>query len=358
MLLGMSSQQTRDQKGDWIRVAPCLYRYRNNGVYYAVLRRDGKLIRRSLKTDRLEVAKRLLRDFMAELENSAPDAHNVRFDTYLEDFLAGRTGAPKTLKRYKHLVVQIKTTWPGGANRTLRDVDLSQCTRWLGQWNGKVAAYNHARQWLMAFFTYAVANRKLQRSPLDEKIVKALRRPRVIRNAPTPAEFEKILADVRAQRFTDHAEATGDVLEFMGRAGVGQAETSGLRWQDVDFAGLTINLFRVKTQSAYEIPIFPKLLPLLKRLRLASADAMPGSGVFKVDSPKKGLAAACNRLGLPSYSPRSLRRMFIIEALRRLVPVKTISKWQGHHDGGVLILKTYSEIIEQGANQEAAKLLA
>jgi hypothetical protein len=38
--------------------------------------------------------------------------------------------------------------------------------------------------------------------------------------------------------------------------------------------------------------------------------------------------------------------------------VKRISRWQGHKDGGVLILKTYSEVIEQEDDREAASLLA
>jgi hypothetical protein len=48
MIPCMDARKTRDQKGDWIRIAPCLYRYRNNDIYYGVLRRAGKLIRRSL----------------------------------------------------------------------------------------------------------------------------------------------------------------------------------------------------------------------------------------------------------------------------------------------------------------------
>ncbi|MFO1441615.1 MAG: hypothetical protein U1F81_25080 [Verrucomicrobiaceae bacterium] len=50
--------------------------------------------------------------------------------------------------------------------------------------------------------------------------------------------------------------------------------------------------------------------------------------------------------------------MFIIEALKKGIAVKRISRWQGHKDGGVLILKTYSEVIEQEDDREAANLLA
>jgi len=59
---------------------------------------------------------------------------------------------------------------------------------------------------------------------------------------------------------------------------------------------------------------------------------------------KKAIAAATRRLGLPHYSHRSFRRMFITRAIERGVDVKTIAEWQGHKDGGKLILDTYSHV--------------
>lgn len=354
----MTAVEKRDQKGEWIRVAPCLFRYRSSGTYYAVVRRSGKLIRRSLEVRQIEAAKRLLREFLQEHENTASDAHKTFLDSYMEEFRSGRTGASKTLKRYQQLTDQVKTGWPGGSHVLLSKVDHNQCSKWLSQWNGKVAQYNHARQWLLAFFDFAVANRKLTRSPLDKRLLKAMRRPRVIRNAPILEEFDAIVAEVRSQPFTDHSDDSADVLEFMGRAGVGQAETSGLKFEHINFDDGTIKLFRVKTRTAFQIPIFPKVRPLLERMKKDNPKLNPADHVFKVHDPKKSLASACKRLKLPNFSQRSLRRMFIIDALQKGVPVKTISKWQGHQDGGVLILKTYSEVIDQKANQEAAQLLA
>ena len=49
-------------------------------------------------------------------------------------------------------------------------------------------------------------------------------------------------------------------------------------------------------------------------------------------------------LGLLSFSQRSLRRMFITRALERGVDVKIVAEWQGHKDGGKLILDTYSHV--------------
>ena len=54
---------------------PCLYRYSSNGVYYALVKHEGKQKRASLKTTDKTVAKRKLADFqrgyLATVQNQA-----------------------------------------------------------------------------------------------------------------------------------------------------------------------------------------------------------------------------------------------------------------------------------------------
>jgi integrase len=66
--------------------------------------------------------------------------------------------------------------------------------------------------------------------------------------------------------------------------------------------------------------------------------------VFTVRKASKAIDSACGRLRLSSYSHRSFRRMFITRAIERGVDVKVIAEWQGHKDGGKLILDTYSHV--------------
>jgi integrase len=66
--------------------------------------------------------------------------------------------------------------------------------------------------------------------------------------------------------------------------------------------------------------------------------------VFKISDAKKALAGASRRLDYPPFSQRSLRRMFITRAIQKGVDVKVIAEWQGHQDGGKLILDTYSHV--------------
>ena len=75
--------------------------------------------------------------------------------------------------------------------------------------------------------------------------------------------------------------------------------------------------------------------------------------MFEIKDAKRAIAAACKRLKLPAFSHRSLRRMFIVRCIERGVDVKVISQWQGHRDGGALILNTYSHVRPEHSDRMA-----
>src|SRR5437899_228177 len=49
------------------RVAPCLYKYKSSGVYFAHVRAEGKLHRKSLETTDRQLANRRLAEFRRRL---------------------------------------------------------------------------------------------------------------------------------------------------------------------------------------------------------------------------------------------------------------------------------------------------
>ena len=106
------------------------------------------------------------------------------------------------------------------------------------------------------------------------------------------------------------------------------------------------------------MPLYPQLRPLLERMRQdRGGNPLGGAKVFRVLDAKRALSAACKRLGLPAYSHRSFRRMFVTRAIERGVDVKVIAEWQGHRDGGKLILDTYSHVAPKHSTK-MAKLMS
>jgi integrase len=122
----------------------------------------------------------------------------------------------------------------------------------------------------------------------------------------------------------------------------------------VDFEAGRMITFRHKTSTGFVVPLFPQLRPLIERLCEGRANR---DNLFKIANAKHALANACKRLGFPPFSQRSLRRMFITRAIERGIDVKVIAQWQGHRDGGKLILDTYSHVRQPHSDRMAALMV-
>src|SRR5436309_8025879 len=73
-----------------------LYRYSPSGQFFARVRFKGKLVRRKLDTDDLDLAKRKLRDFKKGLERTDATKGNTSFNKVLDDYVATLKGAHST----------------------------------------------------------------------------------------------------------------------------------------------------------------------------------------------------------------------------------------------------------------------
>ena len=162
------------------------------------------------------------------------------------------------------------------------------------------------------------------------------------------------MADIRAQPFNRDSEDSGDFVEFLGLAGLGQAEAASIKRSDVDLGAGRIIVYRHKTDVGFVIPIYPQLRVLVEKLCKGKAY---NARLFSINQARKAITNACKRLELPIYTRRSLRRMFITRAIEKGVDVKVIAEWQGHTDGGKLILQTYSHVRPEHSNR-MAKLMS
>ena len=83
---------------------------------------------------------------------------------------------------------------------------------------------------------------------------------------------------------------------------------------------------------------------------------VPDKRLFDRVSPREAICLACRRLGYPQFSPRSLRRAFIMRALEKGIDARCVAAWQGHRDA-TLILRVYGHIIQGKHAQEMARRL-
>jgi len=332
--------------GVFRKVGECLYRYSSNGVYYARFKTDGKEIRRSLETTDPAEARRKLAAEKAKERQTDRSQGKLTLRELCDRWLKTiQDSKPKTLEQKSYIAERIKKEWPTGSLVQIAKIKPSDCDLWLARCAQKSrngfgsSSRNSHVQVLKEVFAMALRDRMISDSPVAH--LKYIKRQKPIRLTPTSEQFKAILADVRAQVFNADAQDSADFLEFLGLAGLGQAEAHSLRRGDVDLDGGRMITFRHKTSTGFVVPIFPQLRPLMQRLCEGKANR---ENMFKIANAKHALSNACKRLGLPSFSQRSLRRMFITRAIERGIDVKVIAEWQGHRDGGKLILDTYSHV--------------
>ena len=178
----------------------------------------------------------------------------------------------------------------------------------------------------------------IDKSPLDA--IKPLKKSNPIRLQPSWQEAQQIIEHVEKSSPDSAAP-----LRFMLLFGIGQAEVQGLRGEHFDFDREELHLYRQKTQKEYTVPIYPHAKAFVQELK-EKGMIVNGKPVFDWHNPRKALESACLALGLPKYSPRSLRRCFVVYCLEKGMDARVVADYQGHADA-TLILRVYGKFISQ-----------
>jgi integrase len=329
-----------------------LYEYIPNGVYHARVKHGGRVHRESLQTKDLAFARRKLARFKERLERTDPRYGKITLVEWLErHYFPTLTNSPGALAAKQRIISKVKAHWFKARSQPMRDVKESEVLTFLNaQYGGwSVSYWNSALALIRAAFFMAEKDRVIMENPAADIAWRKRKQP--IRLTPTFEQFQQIVTDVRGQVFNREAEDSGDFIEFMGLAGLGQAEVAAIKRCHVDLDAQQIGIYRQKTTASFFIPIFPQLRPLVEKL---CQGKKPNDRLFTVGQARKALANACTRLEFPHFTQRSLRRMFTTRAIERGVDVKVIATWQGHKDGGKLILETYSHVRPEHSTRMAA----
>ena len=321
-----------------------LYRHSTTGRYYGVKKFNGKRYEGSLRTADRKIAERRFKDWAANLAKVDTEVEKTTLRELGVKLLAINQGKSKSSRYIIKSILKEFTDWCGGAMQ-VRELRSSDIDGWLARHEGKLrnTTLNRYTGVIKQLCELAVRDRIIVESPFLRARTRWKRPQTPARIIPTTDELVAIIEAIRSQRFTRFAHHTADFVEFLSQAGLGQAEASSLTWGAVDMERGCMSIRRHKTDVRFTVPIYPHLRPLLERLKQQAGKASPSTKVFKIRNAKKALAAACRRLGYPPFSQRSLRQHLIMRLWKSGVDKKLIAKWQGHQDGGALILSTYTE---------------
>lgn len=353
----MPKQPEATQAGRLVRVGECLYRYSSNRVYYAVLKHHGKIFRQSLKTTDRAIANRELNALKKSMAKIDPGAGKLTIGALADRYLNSIAYLDdKTVRTRKSIAKQFKATWPGGVEQPIQGVRASEVQTWLGLHSSRVgkATLNEYLRFVRQMFTLALNDRMVVENPAAG--IKQRRLDKPIRETPTWEQFQAIVKDIRAQKLNADAEDSAEFVEFLGLAGQGNSEAANLKVRDVDFTTGKMTLYRNKTDTGFQVPIFPQVRAFLQGL-IERRQLKPGDSLFRVRDAKKSLSSACKRLGFSHFSHRAFRRCFITRAIELGVDFKTLAAWQGHKDGGALIAKTYSHLRTEHSDRMAEKMV-
>ena len=349
----------RGQRARFQRIGHGLFRYRATGVIYGVIKQRGRVVWRNLETTDKAEARKLLADALKNSEKvDTRLSRSLTFEQLIGLYNDSLDSfSPGTAENRRCLIRILKRTWTYGLDSMVAHITPVHLRNWLAAQKRRLCntTWNTYLRLLRALFDLAVEARAMTENPTAG--IKPLRREDPHRSTPTWEQFQAIVANVREQKYNARRSRSADLIEFMGCCGLGQAECHGLLGEHFDFVHQQITVFRQKTRKGFVIPMYPQALPILGRLR-DEGRIQVGKPVFTWRSPEVALVHACKRLGFPRFTPRSLRRLFILRALERGIDPRVVAAWQGHVDGGTLVLRVYGAFIgREHAQQMASKLV-
>jgi integrase len=353
------------------RVGENLFRSDASGIYYAIFRRDGKQIRRSLKTGDRKLAERKLGELRGKVERLTTDqAKSLPFAEWNPDNPGELVGGlakrwldfaslnlkPSSLDRRFRTV---KSLAPHFKGKTVASVTMLDVERWASKRikECSLRTFNMELETLKLVFDYAMQHGILLDNPAAKIKRRKLNATKL--DVPNRDQFKALLGEMRECRKLTKAcsesEAAENLTEFLAYSGCRLAEAVGdsqfgkppMTWGDVDFAlkVFTVTGKGVGGGKTRTVPLFPPLERLLLKMK-ASLAAPPAADepIFKILSSKKAIQTACRRLGLPQYSHHTFRHFFASNAIEKGIDFKVIAEWLGHADGGVLVARTYGHL--------------
>jgi integrase len=357
-----------ESKNNWQKTSvPNLTRFVSSGILFARIRVKGKLIRRSLKTKVLSVARLRLAD-MEKTERQLADhaqayeGGKMTFGDALAMFRERLRGdaslKPRTKAHREERISVILKTWPGIENTDVRKITKQDCLMWAAKYKTSAGNFNKTVQTLRVILNIPMeAGIRYDNSAQFIKAMKVRTKPLQL---PSRVQFQELIKCVRVvnKRFSSDA---ADLIEFLAYGGFRKSEAQNIRWADCNFERGEI-LVRgdeetgTKNWTVRTVPMIPEMRRFIEKLKAKRPDETADAKVMRVSECGGSLANACRKLSIPHITHHDLRHLFATTCIESNVDIPTVSRWLGHQDGGALAMKVYGHLRDQHSTNMAQRV--
>lgn len=346
-----------------------LIRYAPSGNYFARIRVGGKLIRQSLKTDVLSVAKLRLGD-LEKVERCAAEnrdgvsAGRMLFSD-LATIYAQRIDGEPTLKAkskayYHQRVTALLRSWPDLESTDVRRINKNECLIWAAKFAQQASptAFNNTVKVLRDILDIAVELGARYDNPA-KVIARVSLRAKTL-HLPEPNQFSRLIETVEEGGGRFSADCA-DFIRFLAYGGFRKSEAASITWGDCDFTKAEI-LVRgdqqtgTKNWTVRRVPMIPDMSRLLQKLRKARPNEPATTPVMRVQECQKAIDRAAKIVGMHRITHHDLRHLFATHCIESGVDIPTVSRWLGHKDGGALAMRTYGHLRDEHSASMAKKV--
>lgn len=320
----------------------------------------GKLIRKSLKTDVLSVAKLRLNDEEKQHRQAAQRQMAIQRGRgrmtfgeapaiYRARLQANPDIKSKTKDYYEQRIISLRKTWSNLEATDLRDISKQDCLEWAASYEGSSPAFNNNVLVLRAVLDIGIESGVIYEN-VARHITRRTVRPKEL-HLPDNVKFTEFVQAIEKAggRFSRNC---ADLVRFLAFGGFRIGEARNVTWADCDFVREEIIVRgdpeeATKNGDVRRVPMIVEMRQLLERLRNEHPDVPSTAAVMAVGESQKAMETAAKRVGIPHLTHHDLRHLFATRCIESGVDIPTVSRWLGHRDGGALALKVYGHLRNQ-----------
>jgi integrase len=366
----MKDDQCEQTESRWQKMPVAnLVRHVESGNYYARIRVRGKLIWKSLKTDRIGVAKLRLTDFQKKERqraavNTAVLRGKMTFGQALETYrkrLDGDYSLKERSKVYRQeRIAALLKSWPELKGKDVAQISKSDCLSWASRFgqNASPSTFNNTVGTLRLVLDIPVeAGARYDNPAVDIKRKKIRQK---LLHLPSHDEFLKLVETIR-NADGGYGDRCADLVEFLAYSGCRKGEAARVHGRDCDFEKGELTILGdpatgTKNWEIRRVPLIPDMRRLLERIQGEREDFATNT-ITRVHECQGAINRACRLLSIARFTHHDLRHLFATRCIESGVDIPTVSRWLGHKDGGALAMKTYGHLRDQHSTSMAQKVI-